>query len=124
VAPPGATASAWDTALTSLPFLRFNRNSGMNAIVDLVLRRAGLSVTDAMELDSSDAMLSMVGAGLGAGVVPAGRVDERTLQSLRVYPFGAPPVSRRVVFTERRNNQRSDLARVLYAELSRLIGVD
>jgi DNA-binding transcriptional LysR family regulator len=123
VAPPDADVSTWDEALTTLPFLRINRLSGMGMLVDATMRNAGLIVSDAMELDSSDVVLSMAHAGLGAGVIPAGRLKGEQGQSVRMFPFGDPPVSRQVVLIERLNYERSDLSQVLYLELQRLIRV-
>lgn len=122
IAPPGSGVSDWSEALTSMPFLRVNRLSGMGALTDLVIRKAGLVVSDAMELDSSDVVLSMVHAGLGAGVIPAGRLKGEQGDAVRSFPFGDPPVSRRVGLIERPNYERTDLSQVLYLELKRLTG--
>lgn len=124
IAPPGTGVCDWKEALTSLPFLRVNRLSGMGALIDNVIRNEGLVVTDAMELDSTEVVLSMVQAGLGAGVVPAGRLKDDSGQHVRSFPFGTPPVSRRVVLIERPDYERTDLSQVLYVELKRLTGAD
>lgn len=120
VAPPGSSASSWDQALTTLPFLRVNRLSGMGALIDAFMRNAGLVVSEAMELDSSDVVLSMVQAGLGVGVIPAGRLKGEYAEGVRSFAFGNPPVSRRVVLIERPNYERGDLSEVIYSELKRL----
>lgn len=120
IAPPDSKARSWDEALTSHPFLRVNRRSGMGAVIDMVIRTAGLIVTDAMELDSSDVVLSMVHAGLGAGVIPAGRLKGEQGEAVLNFAFGDPPVSRRVALIERPDYERSDLSQVLYLELKRL----
>jgi len=122
VVPADASARTWKQALAQHPFLRINRRRGVGALIDATLRRAGVEVEDAMELDSSEVILGMVRAGLGAGVVPEGRVPKDRRQGLRTFPFGTPPVSRRVILVERRNNQRSDLAQLIYRELKRLTG--
>lgn len=124
IAPPQSSAMNWVDALTSMPFLRVNRLSGMGALVDIILRNAGIVVTEAMELDSSDVVLSMVHAGLGAGVIPAGRLKGEQGEAVRSFPFGDPPVSRRVALVERPNYERTDLSQVLYNELKRLTGAD
>lgn len=120
IAPPDSAARTWDQAVTGHPFLRLNRESGMAMAIDARLRRDGLAVEDAMELDSSEAILRMVEAGLGVGVVPEGRLRWEPETAVRRFSFGDPPLSRRVVLVERRNNQRSDLSQILYAELRRL----
>src|SRR3546814_3214802 len=70
--------------LRGLPFVRFNRRTGVGRVIDATLRRDRIAVTEAMELDSIEAILAMVGRGLGVAVVPAGRSEEHTseLQSL------------------------------------------
>ena len=122
IAPPNTKVTTWDEALTTLPFLRVNSLSGMGMLLDVTMRNAGLIVSDAMELDSSDVVLSMAHAGLGAGVIPAGRLKGELGQSVRTFDFGNPPVSRQVVLIERLNYERSDLSQVLYLELKRLTG--
>lgn len=120
VAPPDAPVKSWSEALTTLPFLRLNPLSGMGTLIDTRIRTAGLIVSEAMELDSSEVVLSMVGAGLGAGVVPAGRLRGEQAEKVRQFAFGDPPVSRRVALVERPDYERSDLSQVLYLELKRL----
>lgn len=125
VAPPHAPVRDWREALTRLPFLRLNRSSGMGTLIDHEIRRSGIVVEDAMELDSSEAVLSMAEAGLGSGVIQAGRLKLAAHpNSIRTFPFGDKPLSRRVVLMERLNNQRSDLSQVLYLELKRLTDQD
>lgn len=124
VTPRDANVGSWSEALTSLPFLRVNRLSGMGTLIDVTIRNAGLIVTDAMELDSSEVVLSMACAGLGAGVIPAGRLTEEQSQNVKHFAFGDPPVSRRVVLVERPDYERSDLSQVLYLELKRLTAED
>ena len=124
VAPPDTPAKSWSEALVTLPFLRLNRLSGMGTLIDSTIREAGLIVSDAMELDSSEVVLSMVRAGLGAGVVPAGRLRGEHRRKVRQFAFGDPPVSRRVVLAERPDYERSDLSQVLYLELKRLTRPD
>ena len=74
----------WEQVLASEPFLRVNRLSGMGLLIDQTLRRAGILPQEAMELDSSEAILQMAAVGLGAGVVPAGRVTAELRPGLSV----------------------------------------
>jgi DNA-binding transcriptional LysR family regulator len=120
IAPPDSKARDWREALTSQPFLRVNRLSGMGALIGVVMRNAGLTLFEAMDLDSSDVVLSMVHAGLGAGVTPAGGLKGEYAEGVRSFPFGEPPVNRRVVLIERLNHVQTDLSQVLYLELKRL----
>src|SRR3546814_17728056 len=82
--------------LRGLPFVRFNRRTGVGRVIDATLRRDRIAVTEAMELDSIEAILAMVGRGLGVAVVPAGSVVGPVEETVQALPFGDPPVLRRV----------------------------
>lgn len=120
LAPADSVESDWKSLIASRPFLRLNRLSGVGRLIDAEIRKARIPVQEAMELDSSESIVDLVTEGLGVGVVPAGRVTDDVRKSLKVVPFGSPPVMRNVVLIERTNNQRSDLANILYQELRAL----
>jgi len=88
VAPRAIVDKGWRKVLTGRPFLRLNRRSGVGALIDVTLREAGVAVQEAMELDNSESVVGLVAAGLGVGVVPAGRVRVADTSRLRTLPFG------------------------------------
>ncbi len=117
VAPGGVKERGWRRILESRPFLRLNRTTGVGALIDATLRNESVAVDDAMELDSSETIVSLIAAGLGVGIVPAGRLRGIDTKKLRIVPLGKPVVRRQVVLMEAEDNQRSDLAAILYREL-------
>lgn len=119
VAPADCPLDDWREVLAAYPFIRLNRNAGMGRIIDLRLRAEGVAVEEAMELDSSEAVVGMIRAGLGAGAVPAGRLRDVPPGDVVTLPFGDPPLTRRVVLIERRNNPRSDLSQLVYEAVRR-----
>ncbi|MFT4916945.1 MAG: DNA-binding transcriptional LysR family regulator [bacterium] len=72
------------TLLKSRPFIRFNRNAVLGALIDNWLRSKQLRVSEMMELDSPEAIASMVHANLGVSIVP----------NLAVKPYNRMPVKR------------------------------
>jgi len=114
VAPPDCRMKDWREVLTAYPFIRLNRNAGMGKIIDRALRENRLQVDEAMELDSSETVVGMARAGIGAGVIPSGRLRHVPDGEVVVLPFGEPPIHRRVVLIERSNNPRSDLSQLVY----------
>lgn len=120
VAPPGCRLTDWREILGAYPFIRLNRNAGMGKLIDRTLREHRLEVDEAMELDSSETVVGMARAGIGAGVTPIGRLRRVPAGDVVSQPFGEPPVYRRVVLIERRNNPRSDLSQLVY-EAVRLV---
>ena len=89
------------SALTDMPFIRFNRGTGIGRLIDRRLRAEGIAVREAMELDSIESILMMVGRGLGAAIVPGFSIRGDLSASLWTGPFGDPPLSRRVAFAVR-----------------------
>ncbi len=110
-------AESWHEALRHDPFLRINRNSGLGTLIDISLKRFGIRVDDAMELDSTDSLVQMTLSGLGSGVVPLGRVSAEVSRNLKIFPFGEPQVHRQVVLVQRKSNAMSELLQLLYREI-------
>ncbi|MBY5933541.1 LysR family transcriptional regulator [Tateyamaria omphalii] len=70
------------TLLRSRPYIRFNRNAVLGTLIDNWIRARRIRVTETMELDSPEAIASMVHANLGVSIVP----------DLTVKPLEAVPV--------------------------------
>jgi len=117
VAPRDCSLTNWREVLSAYPFIRLNRNAGMGKVIDRALRANRMILQEAMELDSSEAVVGMARAGLGAGVIPAGRLRQVREDEVVAMPFGEPPIERRVVLVERRNNPRSNLSHLVYDEV-------
>lgn len=107
--------------LEKLPFLSLNRASGVGQLTDAELKRRGIVTRDAMELDSTVSVIQMAAAGLGAGIVPRQSRLKDSDSKLWSTPFGSPPLMRKVVFVERPQSQRSELARAIYDELMEIL---
>ena len=94
----------------------------MGTVIDRVLRAEGLVPQEAMELDSSEVIVGMVTHGLGAAVVPSGRLRNVPSDAVSIIAFGNPPISRRVVLVERVENTGAVLVTLVVYNLA-LIGV-
>ncbi len=66
------------------PFIRFNRNAVVGTLIDNWILSHRIRVVEAMELDSPEAITSMVHANLGVSIVP----------DLAVKPYDIVPVRR------------------------------
>jgi len=120
VAPPDCRLTDWREVLKAYPFIRLNRNAGMGKVIDRALRDFHQTVDEVMELDSSETVVGMARAGIGAGVIPAGRLGPASAGDVISIPFGEPPIYRRVVLIERSNNPRSDLSQLVYDAVRRV----
>lgn len=63
--------------LKTRPFIRFNRNAVVGALIDNWIVSKRIRVNETMELDSPEAISSMVDAKLGVSIVPALAVKPR-----------------------------------------------
>jgi DNA-binding transcriptional LysR family regulator len=105
--------------LKGAPFLLRERGSGTRRVLEAALEKSGLKMRElevAMELDSSEAIISSVESGLGIGFVtraailprlPLGTIATATIRGLRiprsfslVYPTGPKPEGLAGVFRE------------------------
>lgn len=105
--------------LKGAPFLLREQGSGSRRVLESALEKAGLRLKDlevAMELDSSEAIISSVESGLGIGFVtraavlprlPLKKIATAQIKGLRVwrnfslvYPLGPKPVGLAGVFRQ------------------------
>jgi DNA-binding transcriptional LysR family regulator len=56
--------------LRTRPFIRFNRNAVVGSLIENWLSARQIPITESMELDSAEAIASMVHADLGVSIVP------------------------------------------------------
>ncbi|MEM9637067.1 MAG: LysR substrate-binding domain-containing protein [Pseudomonadota bacterium] len=93
---PKEAAGDERTLLSSLPFIWFNRKTWAGGAIETQLKNRSLDVHATMEIDSLDAIESMVREGLGVSIVPVCRGTRGIWPGLRSVPFGDPPFSRDV----------------------------
>ncbi|GAB7530233.1 LysR family transcriptional regulator [Pseudomonas sp. 3A(2025)] len=103
--------------LTDQPFLRFDKRAWAGRVIEQELNRIGIAVTEAMELDSQEALSRMASHGLGVAVVPMSDEDLLKLEGVTLVPFGDPQLMRRVVLLEHEKSSRRHLNSVLVRAL-------
>ena len=103
--------------LETLPFIRFNRGTGVGRIIETMLQTRGIPVNEMMELDSIEAILMMVSRGLGAAVVPERSLTEPLRRAVATHRFTGGDARRRVGLIVRRRQSASPLVTALHAAL-------
>ena len=84
IAPEDETESDPIVLLRSRPFIRYDRTAVVGTLIENWILSKRIQVAEVMELDSPEAIASMVHANLGVSIVP----------DLAVRPFDAVPVKR------------------------------
>jgi DNA-binding transcriptional LysR family regulator len=70
LAPRVKGGCAWRELLATEPFIRYDRSSFDGRLVDQFLRRAKISVREAVELDELQGMVQLVRCGAGVALIP------------------------------------------------------
>ncbi len=94
IAPLHAQGQTDVEILTSNPFIWFNRKSWAGRCIEQELNRRRIKVSANMEIDTLDAISSLVGAGLGASIIPQCFGARPLSRRLRSVPFGKPAFNR------------------------------
>ena len=82
------------TLLKSQPFIRFNRQAWVGRLIDDWLQRRRIEVREVMELDTLEAVSTMVSYGLGVSIVPLRCAASSFTPPVRRLPLGAGAVPR------------------------------
>ena len=121
IAPEGTVGETDRELLDAGPFIRFQRYAWAGRLIDTHLKDRGIRVHTGMEIDSLEAIASMVKHGLGVSVVPD-RAAADLPSGIKKVPFGDPPLCRIIGVVERRDNPKIHLIRALVEILSDLAG--
>jgi DNA-binding transcriptional LysR family regulator len=90
--------------LRTRPFIRFNRNAVVGTLIDNWILSKRIRVAETMELDSPEAISSMVHANLGVSIVP--KLAVQPLESIPVKRLSlGPDAPKRTLGLAHRENQ-------------------
>jgi len=90
--------------LRARPFIRFNRSAVVGTLIDNWILSKRIRVTETMELDSPEAIASMVHANLGVSIVPKLAVPPQDSILVKHIPLG-PDAPMRVLGLAYRSDQ-------------------
>lgn len=106
-----------EALLGELPFIRFNRQAWVGRLIDDWLQTRRIHVREVMELDTLEAISTMVFHGLGVGVVPRPCVPSPAPLPLKRIPLDAPDHARVLGVIMRPDCPNRRLVDVLVEEL-------
>ncbi|WP_449433154.1 LysR substrate-binding domain-containing protein [Pseudomonas putida] len=88
IVPRKLSEAEWTEALTSQPFIRYDRSSFGGRQVDRFLRQMHFTPREVCELDELDAITELVGKGVGVALVPQTVMRKRWPSSVRALDLG------------------------------------
>ncbi|MGH1576040.1 LysR substrate-binding domain-containing protein [Planktotalea sp.] len=107
--------------LTSRPFIRFNRNAVLGALIDNWLRTNQIRVSETMELDSPEAIASMVHSNLGVSIVPNLAVKPLNRMPVKRISLGAEAPVRSLGLAYHKNQLKMRVIDEVFAALSNVV---
>jgi DNA-binding transcriptional LysR family regulator len=107
--------------LRSRPFIRYDRNTVVGTLIDNWLSSKRIQVSEAMELDSPEAIASMVHAGLGVSIVPDLAVKPVDAVAVRRIGLGAGAPYRTLGLIHRQNEVKKRAIIEVFSALSKAI---
>lgn len=83
--------------LAALPFILYEKNSAMQNLIDGIFDRLGVTPRIIMEVENNEAIKSLVGAGLGASILPLCAVARPApAAGLRIMHVKGMPLTRQL----------------------------
>lgn len=122
IAPIDSTGESPEVLLKNYPFIRYNKMTWGGQFIDQYLKDAGIKVDARMELNSFEAITTMVYHGLGVSIIPQSNLKCPSTLPIRRIPFVTDIPYRTVGVIEKENSSKSHLTSKLIAELSHAMG--
>lgn len=107
--------------LKTKPFIRFNRNAVVGTLIDNWIISKRIRVSETMELDSPEAIASMVNANLGVSVVPDLAVKPQDAVAVKHISLGDDAPRRTLGLIHQDNHIKMLAIDELYAALAQVI---
>jgi DNA-binding transcriptional LysR family regulator len=92
----------WRTLIQSQPFLRYDRASFGGRLVEGFLRKEGLAVNDAIEIDEIPGLIHLASKGLGVALLPLVEAHLPLPENLQVISLGASTFYREIGLLQRK----------------------
>jgi DNA-binding transcriptional LysR family regulator len=118
IAPIDSPNDSPEVLLQTHPFIRFSKNAWVGQLIDEHLKNLGIAVNDTMELNTLEAISTMVYHGLGVSVVPQRNIQYPGALPLKRLSFTRKAPHRVLGLIEKESSSKSHLTRELIAELS------
>lgn len=109
------------TLLKTRPFIRFNRNAVLGILINNWILSKRIRVNEAMELDSPEAIESMVHANLGVSIVPSMAVSSPDTLPIKRLSLGADAPTRAIGLVHSREQTRMQAVDVIFEALTTVI---
>jgi DNA-binding transcriptional LysR family regulator len=120
IAPTNAPDRPAGDLLASYPFIRYSRQAWVGRLIHATMKRRRIKVTEAMTLDTLEAVTAMVSRGLGVSIVPDRGAGVSFAFPVRTIALPGPTVHRVIGLLRPTDHAKASLTEALFAELANL----
>lgn len=118
IAPIDSPNDPPEVLLQTHPFIRFSKNAWVGQLIDEHLKNLGIVVNDTMELNTLEAISTMVYHGLGVSIVPQRNIQYPGALPLKRLSFTRKAPHRVLGLIEKENSAKAHLTKELITELA------
>ncbi|MDJ0932789.1 LysR substrate-binding domain-containing protein [Breoghania sp.] len=115
--PPGTTEYSLEDLARNMPYIRYRAQVPLARQIDTEIARLSVAPRQLLSVNTMTAVIGCVQAGLGFAVIPCLTMQDRITAPLNWFPFGAPPIDRRLGVVQRLNSGRTEVLASLIAAL-------
>lgn len=108
IVPADVPGDDWTELLASQPFIRYDRSSFGGRQVDRFLSRMPVNLREICELDELDAIIKLVGKGVGVALIPQTAAHQDWPGDVRVVELGEHTFHRDIGLVHRRPQSLSE----------------
>ena len=116
--PPGTTDLCLEDLVRNMPYIRYRTQVPLARQIDTEIARLSVEPRQLISVNTMTAVIGCVQAGLGFAVIPYLTLQDRITAPLNWFPFGAPPIHRRLGVVQRPNASRTEVLASLISALT------
>lgn len=116
--PPGKKVQKLEELIETVPYVRYRTQVQLARQIDTEIARFGLSPQQVVSVNTMTTVIGCVQAGLGFAVIPYMALQDALTSSLSWFPFGSPPLYRRLGVVQRPDSRRAEILATLTEVLS------
>ena len=115
--PPGTGTITLDDLIRDVPYIRYRTQVPLARQIDTEIARLGAAPRQIVSVNTMPAVVGCVRAGLGFAIIPQIALHDAETASLDWFPFGVPPIHRRLGLVQRVTSRRAEVLAALVTAL-------
>lgn len=117
ITPKGQWQRSLEELMQKVPYIRYSTQVQLSRQIDTEIARLSIAPKQIVLVNTMTAVVGCVQAGLGFAVVPQIVLQDMITDSIDWFPFGAPPIHRRLGVVQRVSSSREEVLANLISAL-------